>query len=248
MMESSGSKSEMKEIKVRLWGSGVGVGTTTRKIALVPAGFMAVRDPNQPQKPPAKGSPKKRKHSDHQDEKESVTDTVMEEDQSSADVLVTIDFDSETNVGTRPEFSLLRLPRNAASNHDMVSSAEMTNAAETRADASSTNGIKNEKLETTASSSSAHVHCDTLDRFWKSIEDGNYFQPFSTKSHHLDDLCIRGGDYGACCMFPIFLSYLCSNLPDCSDFPSFFIIACGRCHSGAVGSTSPRKYYHSANK
>ena len=202
-MESSESKSEMKEINVRLWGSGVGVGTTTRKIALVPAGFMAVRDPNQLQKPPSKASsPKKRKHSDQQDEKESVPDT---DEQSSADVLVTIDFDSETGVGIRPEFSLLRLPRNAPSSQDTVLSAELTNAAENRSDASSTKGIKNEMMETTAPSSS--MQCDTLDHFWKSIEDGNYFQPFSTKSHHLEDLCIRGGDYGACCMFPpIFLS------------------------------------------
>ena len=198
MIESN--KSEMKEIKVRLWGSGVGVAPTT--LALVPAGFMAVRDPPQSQKTSGKAStPKKRKHSDQQDEKESIPDTVMDDEQSSTDVLVTIDFDSETGVGTRPEFSLLRLPRHESNGQDTALSAELPNATENRSDASSNNGIKKEKLETTTSSSSSSSSSsnrgDTLDRFWKSIEDGNYFQPFSTRSHHLEDLCIRGGDYGA---------------------------------------------------
>ena len=42
---------------------------------------------------------------------------------------------------------------------------------------------------------------DAANKFWKMIEDDNYFQPFSKKLHRMEDLTLKGGN---CCKYSSF--------------------------------------------
>lgn len=193
---------ETKEVKVRLWGSGVGVGTSRYSTAVVPVSFMTARE-YHPTSIKAKNtasapSLKKRKHH-HVDQQQldnnNIDLPVDAAIECESDTLPEmIEFDSETGIGIRPEFSMLRL-RSQTIHPEVVHSS--TDWAEPE-----DGDPAHPAMDTGEAHEAATIvnHYPTtenaLTNFWKSIEDSNYFHPFSKKSHRLEEVHIRGADYG----------------------------------------------------
>jgi hypothetical protein len=104
-------------------------------------------------------------------------------------------FDSETGVGERPTVSLLSLPRflfnkkipSSTNQHNFLTDASLPPPSSmNEGDQQACSPLKQEKK--TASN-------EAVKKFWKLIDEQNYFQPFSKKSHRIDDLALKGGDY-----------------------------------------------------
>ena len=193
---------ETKEVKVRLWGSGVGVGTSRYSTAVVPVSFMMARESHatsiKAKNTTAAPSLKKRKHH-HVDQPQAddshndlpVDATIEDETEVVPDK---IEFDSEAGIGIRPEFSMLRLPSQTAHPEVVYWSADSSqneegNPTDPTMDAA-------DALETATTMNQFSSTQNALANFWKSIEESNYFLPFSKKSHRLEELYIRGNDYG----------------------------------------------------
>jgi hypothetical protein len=188
---------ETKEVKVRLWGSGVGVGTSRYSTAVVPVNFMMARESHattiKVKNTATTPSLKKRKH--HHVDQQPTDLPVDAATEDEPDVLPDmIEFDSETGVGIRPEFSMLRLPSQTTHLDVAYWSTDSTEPEDRdAADAMMDTG---DAHEATATANQYSTTENALTSFWKSIEDSNYFQPFSKKSHRLEELHIRGNDYG----------------------------------------------------
>jgi len=260
---------DTRQVKVRLWGSGVGPGTARTSVATVPAAFMTVaplptlvyhalpvakakggpspgrkrklsQQQQQQQQPPpplpqtqqTQQPPKQQHKQKHQrqlppplppappalmaaeyDLYHTVYNGNDGNGEPALDTWPAIDFDSETGTGTRPEYSLLRL-RQAASHAllqpwaggegdthsvsvpeghlDVLPSATRHDAEEATA---ATDHAVSEGYAPPAAIPALKT-AGQLYSFWKAIEDSNFFQPLSKVSQFMDDLHLRGGDYG----------------------------------------------------
>lgn len=110
-------------------------------------------------------------------------------------------YDSETGEGTRPTVSYLA-PRSSLFDYTCVSSSPTTkDGSVMQTEACSDSKVPTSTVEPSVPNSAklkprTAASC-TVNKFWKLIDDENYFQPFSKKAGITDDLCLRGGDYGA---------------------------------------------------
>jgi hypothetical protein len=110
-------------------------------------------------------------------------------------------FDSETGEGERPTVSALSLPP-FSFNHFITSPAlsnsHPADGTSPLTESSSENQTNPAVVPLAAplkkKNGSAASEAITK-MFWKTIENENYFQPFSRKTHRMDDLALKGGDY-----------------------------------------------------
>lgn len=110
-------------------------------------------------------------------------------------------YDSETGEGTRPTVSYLA-PQSSLFDYVFVSSSPPSNDSllvQTVITSDSKTPVPT--VEPPVSNSTKlkprSVVSNTINKFWKLIDEENYFQPFSKKAGRIDELCLRGGDYGA---------------------------------------------------
>ena len=203
---------------MRLWGTDIVAGIS-RCTAIVSASFMPLK-PTRTLLPLIASVERKKDINEHDPEEDvtymtsgsssaapvkrkrkgAVMKQGIEVSESTFDVLVpTSSFNSETGEGERPTISSLSLP--PFSLHSTFPSISL------RANHSTNDAIC---FETSVSSevilpvphltlaqkkkNDIAFH-DSVNKFWKTIEDENYFQPFSKKVHRMDDLSLKGGDY-----------------------------------------------------
>ena len=212
------------QIKVRLWGTDIGIGIS-RCTAIVHSSFMPEkllsstvqlstsvfprdrignRESESKQGStinskrgisPAAASKRKRK---------ALISPVVED--SKDDQIPSTDlnrpvYDSETGEGTRPTVSYLA-PQSSLIDYICVSSSPTTKdgsvmQTETCSDIKAPTSTVEPSVPNSAKPKPRTAASNTINKFWKLIDDENYFQPFSKKAGIIDDLCLRGGDYGA---------------------------------------------------
>ena len=110
-------------------------------------------------------------------------------------------FHSETRQGERPTVSFLSLFPFSVSNaitstasvdlHDLDGKSLLTEGSNSTQISSGIvdNAIPIMKKNLTAAVNDANT-------FWKMFEDDKYFLPFSRKTHKVEELSLKGGDYG----------------------------------------------------
>jgi hypothetical protein len=110
-------------------------------------------------------------------------------------------FDSETGEGERPTVSALSLPP-FSSNHFITSPAlsnsDPADGTSPLTEISSENQTNPAVVPLAAplKKKNGSATSEAINKmFWKTIENENYFQPFSRKTHRMDDLALKGGDY-----------------------------------------------------
>ena len=110
-------------------------------------------------------------------------------------------FDSETGEGERPTVSALSLPP-FSFNHQITSPAlsafgpadSTSPLTESSSEAQINSAVV--PLAVPLKKKNGSAASEAINKmFWKTIENENYFQPFSRKTHRMDDLTLKGGDY-----------------------------------------------------
>lgn len=109
-------------------------------------------------------------------------------------------FDSETGEGDRPTVSALSLPPfsfNHISTSSTLSNSYTADGTSPLTERSSENQNSSAAppLAAPLKKKNGSVALEAISKFWKTIENENYFQPFSRKTHRMDDLALKGGDY-----------------------------------------------------
>ena len=110
-------------------------------------------------------------------------------------------FNSETGEGERPTVSSLSLPPFAFTFQPSFPTTSPKNSH--LADASMPYDQISEKhsaflppqLTLAQKKKSDAAMTEAVNKFWKTIEEDNYFQPFCRNVHRMDDLSLKGGDY-----------------------------------------------------
>lgn len=186
------------QIKVRIWGTGIGIGISRWSTAIVDESFIP-KESSQPLvsiPSPTKGKPEVQAEEEYDEvpvkksnsnigRKRKGIQTEEDDYPSDDDICISAPtYNSETGEGDRPSVSLLSLPKFMKQN----TSAEDTYNGSTL-EFSPVNYDTKEKKPTSAS-------MDVIKNFWKFIDDQNYFQPYSKKSHRMDDFALRDVDYG----------------------------------------------------
>ena len=110
-------------------------------------------------------------------------------------------YDSETGEGTRPTTSYLA-PQSSLLDYVFVSSSPPSNDSllvqtVTTSDSKIPVPTVEPPLSNGTKLKPRSAASNTINKFWKLIDEENYFQPFSKKAGRIDELCLRGGDYGA---------------------------------------------------
>ena len=112
-------------------------------------------------------------------------------------------FNSETGEGERPTVSSLSLPPFSLHPTFPSMSPCTNNLAESTvlSDLSQVSEVMPPTPHLTLAQRKKNntAFNDAVHKFWKMIEDDNYFQPFSKKVHRMDDLNLKGGNYGKSC-------------------------------------------------
>ena len=98
-------------------------------------------------------------------------------------------YNSETGEGERPTISSLSLPP--------FTFNPTNQSADAAYDENTANQLPSSIpiLTLIQKKKNSAAFNEAVNKFWKTIEEDNYFQPFSRNIHRMDDLALKGGDY-----------------------------------------------------
>lgn len=253
------SPTQSTQIKVRLLGTNIGVGIS-RCTAIVSASFMPSNQPVPLAAQTGPQSSRDKKKNDDIDVSEDNEILSKKGSSSSAalkrkrkavnpkqaedldvDCMYELPskpplFDSETGEGERPTVSELSLPPFSFNN--FMTSPALSNS--NRADGTSPLTESSTENQTTSAvvpsaaplkKKNGSAACEAINKmFWKTIETENYFQPFSRKTHRIDDLALKGGDYSKSLLSARY--YLPNpTIKNCDLFSLLFLILDVLCES-----------------
>ena len=106
-------------------------------------------------------------------------------------------YNSETGEGERPTISSLSLPP--------FTFNPIHQSADTAYDDNTANQLPSSIpiLTLIQKKKNSAAFNEAVNKFWKTIEEDNYFQPFSRNIHRMDDLALKGGDYSESNIFSL---------------------------------------------
>lgn len=221
------------KVKVRLWGTDLGVGIS-RCTAIVRSSFMPPVQLTPLIQPTQTNNCREKKKNDITVDSGSIDklrlQTVssssskrkrkpantrpVKADDEAAHALVAFPplFNSETMQGERPTVSFLSLfPSSIQNAITSTASIDLHNLDGKLLPTEGSNGtlISSGIVDTAIPAMKKNLAAAVNDAnaFWKTFEDEKYFLPFSRKTHQVEELSLKGGDYGEtrCVTFNLYI-------------------------------------------